>query len=245
MAGPVRTRVLYRVRIGSEQVAIYLGNREVELLDMLIEGYTNDDMSKRLHMAHRTVKAHFNRLFLKFRIHHFDGIKRVKLAVQWYRKRRCPMELVVNRNRPTKHSTTGQLSLNDELLYTTLEPPPVPDLSLSGNGYRSIPAGTYQLTIRWSPKFSKAVPHVENVPGRTFIELHIGNFPSDTDGCTLIGTILPGPVQPDYIAQSSLAWADMMTRMYAESTLTNPEAPVQEQVWNIGTITYNDAQIAA
>ena len=40
---------------------------------------------QQLKMARRTVKAHFNRLFVRFGIH--DGIKRVKLATLLYRER--------------------------------------------------------------------------------------------------------------------------------------------------------------
>ena len=32
------------------------------------------------------------------------------------------------------------------------------------------------------------MPHVENVDGFGNIEIHWGNYPKDTDGCTLIGT---------------------------------------------------------
>lgn len=53
-------------------------------MDLLLEGCENKEIAKLLKMAPRTVKAHFNRLFLRFGIR--GGIKRVKLAVLLYRK---------------------------------------------------------------------------------------------------------------------------------------------------------------
>jgi DNA-binding NarL/FixJ family response regulator len=60
-----------------------VGPRERQICELLLLGAVNQDIAKELGMARRTVKAHFNRLFLRFQIH--DGIKRVKLAVLLYR----------------------------------------------------------------------------------------------------------------------------------------------------------------
>ena len=58
-----------------------------------------------------------------------------------------------------------------------------------------IPAGTYTLVRRRSPKFGN-VYLVQNVPDRSSILIHAGNFAgdeskgyrSDTDGCILLGS---------------------------------------------------------
>ena len=44
------------------------------------------------------------------------------------------------------------------------------------------------MTIRYSPKHGCDLPHIENVPGHTDDEIHIGNFRKDTAGCILPGT---------------------------------------------------------
>ena len=62
-----------------------LGPRERDLLRLLLTGCSNAEMAGKLGIKTRTVKAHFNRLFIKFRIE--GGIKRVKLAVIAYRAR--------------------------------------------------------------------------------------------------------------------------------------------------------------
>lgn len=64
-----------------------LGPREAQIVELLLQGCNNAEISKELKMALNTVKLHFNRLFLKYGIQSFDGIKRVKLAMLIYRER--------------------------------------------------------------------------------------------------------------------------------------------------------------
>jgi len=61
-----------------------LNAREREIVALLLQGMGNKEIAAALKMPKRTVKAHFNRMFYRFRIK--DGIKRVKLAVILYRK---------------------------------------------------------------------------------------------------------------------------------------------------------------
>ncbi len=58
--------------------------REQQVVELLLQGCDNDEISKQLNMARRTVKAHFNRLFSRFGIS--GGVKRVKLATLLYRR---------------------------------------------------------------------------------------------------------------------------------------------------------------
>ena len=64
-----------------------LGPREQQIVELLLQGCDNAEIASQLKMARRTVKAHFNRLFLRFGIN--DGIKRVKLATLLYRRQTC------------------------------------------------------------------------------------------------------------------------------------------------------------
>src|SRR5262252_3783164 len=66
---------------------IRLGQREQQIVELLLQGCDNDEIACQLKMARRTVKAHFNRLFLRFGI--TSGIKRVKLATLLYRRQLC------------------------------------------------------------------------------------------------------------------------------------------------------------
>jgi len=64
-----------------------LGPREQQVLELLLQGCENAEIASQLKMALRTVKAHMNRLFLRFGIR--GGIKRVKLATLVYRRQSC------------------------------------------------------------------------------------------------------------------------------------------------------------
>lgn len=145
------------------------------------------------------------------------------------------MNLAVRRQWFTTRSTCGQLAIDGQPECFSLEPVTVP--LDDDRKPRAIPCGTYPLTIRWSWKFKKAVPHVEKVPGFSSIEIHVGNAPGDTDGCMCVGQTL-GPA-PDFIGSSIVAWTALMTKLYAGAQLTNPDSPEQNQVWDVGTITYS------
>ena len=69
-----------------------LGPRERQIVELLLGGCVNAEIARELKMAPRTVKAHFNKLYLRFGIS--DGIKRVKLATLLYR-RQIPQQMNV------------------------------------------------------------------------------------------------------------------------------------------------------
>src|ERR1700738_621044 len=70
-----------------EEKPVRLGPPEEQIADLLLQGCDNTEIASQLKMARRTVKAHFNRLFVRFGID--DGIKRVKLATLLYRRQLC------------------------------------------------------------------------------------------------------------------------------------------------------------
>ncbi len=117
------------------------------------------------------------------------------------------MNIRVERTDFSPHSTIGELLIGGVHECFTLEPV---DLD-SDIKPRAIPEGTYTLSNRYSPKHKRSVPHVENVPGFDEIEIHPGNFPHDTEGCTLVGRV-KGP-QPDFIGGSQLAFSDLWEKL--------------------------------
>ena len=49
-----------------------------------------------------------------------------------------------------------------------------------------IPAGTYHLTKRYSEKYGHHF-HIKDVPNRSMILIHNGNYYNQTNGCILVG----------------------------------------------------------
>lgn len=83
--------------------SVLLTPRQQQIADLLLQGCSNVEIAEMLKMKRRTVKAHFNRLFLQFGI--TDGIKRVKLATLLYRSQlileanAAEAALITNQNR--------------------------------------------------------------------------------------------------------------------------------------------------
>lgn len=84
------------------------------------------------------------------------------------------------------HQTTGIFHMfdDDELVFKChmLEPP-----NINNEPFIScIPEGVYEVEKSISPTYGNCF-HILNVPGRTDILQHNGNYLTDTLGCQLIG----------------------------------------------------------
>lgn len=149
------------------------------------------------------------------------------------------MHLTIQRKYLTTLSTVGELleTVKHEgdvavppFHCFTLEPP----IRHDGVKPRAIPAGTYRLTWRWSNRHRRNVPHVEDVPGFSEIEIHSGNFPHDTEGCTLVAQSY-SPTIPDFIGHSDPARdvlykiAEQCARCMEEMWITYIDPPVSTQ----------------
>lgn len=55
------------------------------------------------------------------------------------------------------------------------------------NMERMIPYGRYEVTIDYSNRFGRDMPHILDVPGRDGIRIHVANFPDELSGCIGIG----------------------------------------------------------
>ncbi|MBX2891824.1 MAG: hypothetical protein KF734_12900 [Saprospiraceae bacterium] len=76
----------------------------------------------------------------------------------------------------------GYLVLDGEVLCYSLELPWVGNI----NGLSTIPDGRYTGFVREDGSKGWRI-ELENVPNRTNIQIHIGNYTSETIGCTLVG----------------------------------------------------------
>ena len=83
---------------------------------------------------------------------------------------------------PQKDCTVGRLSYGDFKCFT-LE---LPDLN-NQKDISCIPAGVYFAKKRFSPSKQKTVIEYINVPNRTYIQIHQGNFTRQLLGCQAVG----------------------------------------------------------
>ena len=124
------------------------------------------------------------------------------------------MQIAVQRTTLTPLSTQGELLLDGVHEAWTLEPVWIAEPT--DVKPRAIPAGTYQFEKNTSPHFGFVVPVLLNVPGFTAVEIHPGNFPRDTHGCTLVGKI----EGPNYVGQSDAEFAALMAKLPDSGEIT-------------------------
>jgi len=105
------------------------------------------------------------------------------------------MELVLQREPSVGLTTLGSLCIDGVFECITLEdvvrlddPLTPEDEGIKVYGETAIPAGQYQISVTFSPKFNKLMILVMDVPGFTGIRIHSGNDKDDTLGCILVGT---------------------------------------------------------
>lgn len=79
--------------------------------------------------------------------------------------------------------TLGHLTLPNGKIYHTLELP----WRNNEKQVSCIPKGIYKVQKRNSPKYG-AHFHILDVPNRSFILIHHGNYFTDILGCVLVGT---------------------------------------------------------
>ena len=98
------------------------------------------------------------------------------------------MKLRVERLWKKKDYTVGRLYVDGEFFCNTLEDV-VRDLPKEKKVYgkTAIPAGTYKVVYNWSPKFSRNLPRLLDVPYFDGILIHPGNTAVDSAGCILVG----------------------------------------------------------
>jgi hypothetical protein len=102
------------------------------------------------------------------------------------------MELVLPREPSAHGATYGKLAVDDQHECETLEDTireqiGVPVEHWKIPGATAIPAGRYRVTIDFSKRFKRLMPHILDVPGFDGIRIHAGNISAQTEGCILVG----------------------------------------------------------
>jgi|ERR1700691_5341240 len=118
----------------------------------------------------------------------------------------------------TENSTMGELYLDGVQQCFTLEPP-----RESGE---LVTLGTYQAVMEMSPRFQTMTPHLKGVPGYQDngphgpIEIHWGNYPGNTEGCCIVGTIRG----IDFVGNSRAALEMLVAKLPNQFTVTYTDA---------------------
>ena len=125
------------------------------------------------------------------------------------------MLLTLPRDVFTDISTIGEVSIDGVKECQTLELP-----NKDGKPGSCIPQGLYPVIPMPSPKFmgsqdpwvkqfASQMPHIMEIPGRSLIMFHWGNFPNETDGCVLVGQTR----LPDAIGGSRFAFEHLFAKI--------------------------------
>lgn len=121
------------------------------------------------------------------------------------------MELTVKRFEFGTNYTIGKLSVDGVYECYTLELK-VREPFVKVQGQTAIPQGTYKVTIDYSNRFGKDMPHVLDVPQFEGVRIHQGNTDKDTEGCILLGNTWAGG---DFIGNSVLAFNAFFPKLEA------------------------------
>ncbi|WP_321796349.1 DUF5675 family protein [Burkholderia sp. BCC1988] len=140
------------------------------------------------------------------------------------------MNLLLQRIIKTSQSTEGKLFIDEVFFSYTLEPvyrerPNVPVSAWKVFGSTAIPVGTYNVEVTYFYRDQYYTPLLDNVPGFSGVRIHAGNFPKDTEGCILVGTLKA----QNEILNSKVAFDALMTRI---SIVRHANQPIQITVQN-------------
>lgn len=111
------------------------------------------------------------------------------------------MKIVIERlKHPLKNEVIGIMYIDDVPRFITLE-----------NRAKLIPAGTYKAKRdmhygKPGKEDDYEVWELQDVPGRSQIQIHIGNSYKDTEGCILIGNYFSAYVYNPLIIDSKFAY---------------------------------------
>lgn len=106
------------------------------------------------------------------------------------------MHVVIDRKWPKSEYTIGRVYINGEFFCNSMEDcdrglqqwwSEAEVQAAKVYGETAIPKGKYIVTMDYSPKYKRAMPHVMNVKGFSGIRIHSGNTAKDSLGCVLLG----------------------------------------------------------
>lgn len=120
-------------------------------------------------------------------------------------------ELTIERKISSDNCTIGYLVADGKVICYTLELPWKDNL----NDISCIPIGTYSGILRYDKKDGWRI-QLENVPYRTGVQIHLGNYTREIKGCVLVGT--NANIDNCSVQNSSIAYSELKKAFYGTST---------------------------
>lgn len=124
----------------------------------------------------------------------------------------------ISRIKQYGETTVGKLTIDGESKTWFVLEPGGPDSKIEGSDKR-ISVGTYPLLPYSSAKY-KNVYELQNVPGRTKILIHAGNYHDNTEGCIMPG-LLWGTLnnKQHYVANSRSALNEIFAKIKGSKSI--------------------------
>lgn len=120
------------------------------------------------------------------------------------------MKITVTRQLFDDECTIGTMTIDGSFECYTLEPPiqaGIDPIAMKG----AVPLGVYGVSITFSPHFNRDMPLINGIPNFEDVRIHMGNFPSNTEGCCLVGETQ----SKDAILQSVAAFNPLFDKIQA------------------------------
>jgi hypothetical protein len=134
----------------------------------------------------------------------------------------------VYRQHPGEKCTSGYLAVNGNVAAYTLERPWIDN----EQNISSIPAGKYKGTLRYDHTDLWRIELLD-VPGRTNVQIHIGNKTDETQGCILVGRKLGEDLCS--LKESAPAYKDLKRAFYGTENPTScPDKDIVVEVKDAG-----------
>jgi len=129
-------------------------------------------------------------------------------------------ELTIERKLSSDNCTMGYLIASGEVICYTLELP----WKDNSNNISCIPSGSYNGILRYDKTDGWRI-QLENVPNRTGVQIHMGNYTTQTEGCILVGT--DAKVDNCSVLNSSTAFSKLKEAFYG---INNPNSTPNKKI---------------
>lgn len=139
-------------------------------------------------------------------------------------------KVTIYREYPGQKCTSGYLAVDNKIIAYTLERP----WADNQQNISSIPAGTYPGTLRYDHTDAWRI-ELQNVPGRTNVQIHVGNEPDQSKGCILVGLQLSSDLCSIVGGTSAPAYAALKKAFYGtDNPVATPDKTITVQILDPG-----------